>query len=147
MIDVSTYVVSVLVALSGGGLFAAVMVALAARTRQLDERDQSAQAYRALAALAHRMVSPDRREALRAGAAGIWTAWQPDSPPAIDPPPERASAYVHRLLDVLAGGPLDLSGVWVPADVRGRLRSALAGPDAVPPTWKRTATRPGAGDG
>ncbi|SCL43212.1 hypothetical protein GA0074692_6767 [Micromonospora pallida] len=142
MIDLTTYLVSVLAALLVGGLLAAVMVALAARGRQLDERDQAAQAYRDLAALAHRMVQPDQREALRAGAARIWTAWQPDCPPAIDPPPEHAPAYVHRLLDVLAGGPLDLSGVWVPADVRGRIRAVLAGPDAVPP-W----TRPGASDG
>lgn len=132
MIDLTTFLLGLLVVALAGVLVGAGMVALVSRGRQLDEREQATQAYRDLAALAWRLVPPDQREALRSSAARIWAHWQPDGTPGMDPVmPDRAPAYVHRLIDAWSGGPLDFGGCWVPPDVQGRIRAVLTG--ATPP--------------
>ncbi|SBT64252.1 hypothetical protein GA0070622_1222 [Micromonospora sediminicola] len=109
-----------------------LVMAIAARARQLDEGDRAGAAFRELRDVAQRHVIPADAAVLLREAARIWDGWRPDglhleAYHRHHADKQLTETYVHRLLDALATGrPVDLSGCRVPADVRGRLRAMAA---------------------
>lgn len=137
-------------ALIAGATLGALVTALGARVRQLDDGERAGAAYRELRDVALHCANPPDVAKLMRDAADIWDRWRPDGlhldafyrRPA---GAERTPAYVHRIVDAYAtGDPADLSGCWVPPDVHGRLRAILISAGeatAALPDWPRQVRR------
>ncbi|MEV4270583.1 MULTISPECIES: hypothetical protein [Micromonospora] len=127
--DPTTAAVTIAAVLAAGLTLGAILAGLAARSRQLDDSDRHARAFRALLALAGETVDPVHRARLMRGAADIWDNLLPDGIALeVTAPPPLTPAYAHRLLDAYAtGDPIDFSGCWVPPDIQGRVRAIVAG--------------------
>lgn len=121
------YAITVVAALMTGLIVGAIVMAVAARTRQLDEQVQASTAFRDLLTVAERYVSPEHRAALLRDAADLWDIFDPlaRQVSAALGAPDRAPEYVRWLLHAyLTGAPLDFHGCWVPPDVQAQLRAA-----------------------
>lgn len=114
-------------ALLAGVVIGALMVAVAARGRRLDEDTRAGAAFRELRDAALRHADPSSVATLMRDAATIWDRWRPDGLHLSATVAESLTpAYVHRILDAYDGRPLTFAGCWVPPDVQGRLRAFQA---------------------
>ncbi|MFG3418718.1 hypothetical protein [Micromonospora sp. NPDC048063] len=133
MNDLIDSAVTVIAALTVGLIVGAIVMAFAARARQLDDEQRTETAWRDIRGAVEQLGDPEIRARLLRQLAQIRDRWLPGGPMHLDAYRQPAAAeltpaYVHRLLDAYAtGDPVNLAGCAVPPDVRGRLRAILIG--------------------
>jgi hypothetical protein len=148
MTDPFTIATVIIGTLATGLVLGLLLMALGARTRQMDDESRASRAWQDLLDAALRCVAPDRRADLMREAGRIRDTWLPAL--GLSAPAARTPEYVHRLLDALTTGKQPMmGGCWVPQDVRDRLVTILAtsGATTTPLPPQRAYTPGGPVDG
>jgi hypothetical protein len=148
MTDPFTVATVIIGTLATGLVLGLLLMALGARTRQMDDETRASRAWQDLLDAALRCVAPDRRADLMREAGRIRDTWMPTL--GLATPAARTPEYVHRILDAYSTGrSLNFGGCWVPQDVRDRLVAimATAGATTTPLPPQRAYTPGGPVDG